>query len=130
MSMGHYAPDSNGLLAPIQPWLDDSEVSEILLNQPGEIYVEKCGKLQKYNVPEFDQRSVMRLFQLIANENSQEINEKKPLLSASLQDGSRLQIVLPPTAKYHTLSIRRKIVRNFSLTDYEKIQFYKHAAGF
>ena len=114
--MGHYAPDSNGLLAPIQSWLDDSEVSEILMNRPGEIYVEKYGKLQKYKVHEFDQRSVMRLFQLIANENAQEINEKKPLLSASLQDGSRLQIVLPPTAKYHTLSIRRKIVRNFSLT--------------
>lgn len=38
--MGHFAPDSNGLLAPIQPWLEDSEVSEILMNQPGEIYVE------------------------------------------------------------------------------------------
>ncbi|MFM2322050.1 MAG: Legionella vir-like protein LvhB11 [Pseudomonadota bacterium] len=128
--MGSYAPDSSGLLAPIQPWLDDSDVSEILMNQPGEIYVEKLGKLRKYNVPELDQRSVMRLFQLIANENSQEINEKKPLLSASLQDGSRLQIVLPPTAKYHTLSIRRKIVRNFSLADYEKIRFYQHAVAF
>ena len=128
--MGSYAPDSSGLLAPIQAWLDDSEVSEILLNKPGEIYVEKCGKLQKYEVPEFDQRSVMRLLQLIANENAQEISEKKPLLSASLQDGSRLQIVLPPTAKYHTLSIRRKIVRNFSLEDYEKIQFYQHAVAF
>ena len=77
--MGQYAPDSKGLLAPIQPWLEDSEVSEILLNQPGEIYVEKCGRLQKYKVPEFDQRSVMRLFQLIANENAQEINEKKTI---------------------------------------------------
>ncbi|KAF5279908.1 hypothetical protein FQR65_LT15143 [Abscondita terminalis] len=130
INMGCYAPDSIGLLAPIQAWLEDSEISEILMNQPGEIYVEKYGKLQKYNVPEFDQRSVMRLFQLIANENAQEISEKKPLLSASLQDGSRLQIVLPPTAKYHTLSIRRKIVRNFSLEDYEKIQFYKHAVAF
>ncbi len=74
--MGSYAPDSSGLLAPIQPWLDDSDVSKILLNKPGEIYVEKCGKLKKYQVPEFDQRSVMRLFQLIANENAQEISEK------------------------------------------------------
>lgn len=44
--MGCYAPDSIGLLAPIQTWLEDNEVSEILMNQPGEIYVEKYGKLQ------------------------------------------------------------------------------------
>jgi len=49
--MGHYAPDSSGLLAPIQHWLADSEVSEILMNQPGEIYVEKYGKLQKLKSP-------------------------------------------------------------------------------
>ncbi len=128
--MGTYAPTSTGLLEPLKPWLSDPEVSEILMNKPNEIYVEKHGQLQRENIPEFDQRRVMMLFQLIANESRQEVSEKKPLLSASLQDGSRVQIILPPTAKHHTLSIRRKVVRNFNLADYDKSNFYQDAQPF
>ncbi len=128
--MGHYAPTSDGLLAPLQPWLDDPEVAEILLNQPGEIYVEKKGRLERFDVPAFNERSVQSVFQLIANENRQELGEHKPLLSASLKDGSRVQIVLPPTAKYPTLSIRRKVVRHFTLDDYRHIDFYRKATAF
>lgn len=128
--MSQYAPDSSGLLKPLKPWLEDNEVSEVLLNKPGEAYIEKKGILKRVDVPQFDQRTVMRLFQLIANENSQEISEKKPLLSASLRDGSRIQIVLPPTAKCPTLSIRRKVIQNFTLDDYDGIGFYKQAVPF
>lgn len=128
--MGSFAPSSVGLLEPLDPWLQDTKVSEILLNQPGEVYVEKEGKLNRFDVPSLNERAVQMLFQLIANENAQELSAKKPLLSASLQDGSRVQIVLPPTAKTHTLSIRRKVVRNFSLDDYDDLNFYKYAAPF
>jgi len=103
--MSHFAPESTGLLAPLKRWLDDGEVSEILINKPGEIYVEKNGALTQFEVKEFNSQAIQRLFQLIANENNQELHEKKPLLSASLQDGSRVQIVLPPTAKHLTLAI-------------------------
>lgn len=128
--MTNYAPNSTGLLEPLKRWLMDREISEILLNKPGEIYIEKRGVLQRVDVPAFNQRTVMRLFQLIANENCQEISEKKPLLSGSLRDGSRIQIVLPPTARHLTLSIRRKVIRNFSLDDYEKINFYQQVTSF
>ena len=128
--MGNFAPSSEGLLAPIAPWLEDKAVSEILLNKPGEIYVEKAGELQRFDVPEFNERAISMLFQLIANENKQTISEKKPLLSASLKDGSRVQVVLPPTAKHHTLSIRRKVVRHLTLADYDQLQFYNHAENF
>ena len=100
--MGSFAPSSVGLLEPLDPWLQDTKVSEILLNKPGEVYVEKEGKLNRFDVPSLNERAVQMLFQLIANENAQELSAKKPLLSASLQDGSRVQIVLPPTAKTHT----------------------------
>jgi type IV secretion system protein VirB11 len=128
--MGNFAPSSTGLLEPLKLWLQDSKVSEILLNRPGEVYVEKSGKLKRFDVPALNERAVMMLFQLIANENRQEMSEKKPLLSASLQDGSRVQIVLPPTAKTHTLSIRRKVARNFTLADYDRLKFYKDAVIF
>ena len=128
--MGDYAPTSEGLLAPLKPWLDDTTVSEILLNTPQEIYVEKQGALQRFDVPALDERALMMLFQLIANENSQTLNEKSPLLSASLQDGSRIQIVLPPTAKAQTLSIRRKVLRHVNLDDYQALRFYQHAKPF
>jgi type IV secretion system protein VirB11 len=128
--MANYAPTSSGLLAPLAPWLEDNQVAEILLNKPQEIYVEKDGLLVNHTIKELDQRTLDRLFQLIANENQQEISDKQPLLSASLLDGSRVQLVLPPTAKYHTFSIRRKVVKNFTLDDYQKIHFYKDARSF
>lgn len=128
--MRGFAPSSVGLLEPLRPWLQDATVSEILLNRPGEVYVEKAGKLHRFDVPSFNERTVHTLFQLIANENAQELSAKKPLLSASLPDGSRVQIVLPPTAKTHTLSIRRKVARNFSLQDYDRLDFYNDAVSF
>jgi len=128
--MANYAPTSAGLLEPLSPWLLDNQIAEILLNKPQEIYVEKNGELTRHGIKELDARMLDMLFQLLANENHQEINETKPLLSASLIDGSRVQLVLPPTAKCHTLSIRRKVIRNFILEDYKKIGFYKNAKSF
>ena len=69
---------------------------------------------------------MQRLFQLIANENSQQLSEQHPLLSGSLADGSRIQLCIPPNTKSHTLSIRRKIVNNFFLSDYQATNFYSH----
>ncbi len=128
--MGEFAPHSDGLLAPLTPWLQDAEVSEILLNQPGEVYVEKQGGMTRFAVPALNERTLRRLFQLIANENRQTLSEQKPLLSASLQDGSRVQLVLPPTAQYHTLSIRRKVVKQLTLDDYDRLKFYRQAQSF
>ena len=122
--MSRYGPGADGLLKPVEKWINDPQISEILLNRPGEIWIEKDGALRDFTVPEFTESHLSRLFQLIANENAQIISKKNPLLSGSLQDGSRIQLCLPPTAKYHTLSIRRKTVRGFTLSDYEKNNFY------
>jgi type IV secretion system protein VirB11 len=122
--MTHYSPGSAGLLKPIESWLADPEVSEILLNQPQEIWVEKQGRLVSHVVPEFTESHLSRLFQLIANENQQRFSIEFPLLSGSLSDGSRVQLCLPPTSKHYAFAIRRKVVRNFSLSDYNKGHFY------
>jgi type IV secretion system protein VirB11 len=119
-----YAPSSTGLLEPLKKWLDNPGVSEILVNKPCEVFVEESGKIKRHSVKELNEMLLERLFLMIANENQQEISERKPLLSGSLLDGSRVQLVLPPTAKHHTLSIRRKVVRNFEFCDYQKSNFF------
>ena len=106
--MTHYSPGSSGLLKPIDPWLSDPEVSEILLNQPQEIWIEKQGRLISHSVPEFTEAHLSRLFQLIANENQQRLSSEFPLLSGSLSDGSRVQLCLPPTAKHYAFAICRR----------------------
>ncbi|MFN3233803.1 MAG: P-type DNA transfer ATPase VirB11 [Gammaproteobacteria bacterium] len=120
-----FAPTSQGLLSVIKPWLDDPEVSEIMLNRPKEIVVEKKGKMQFFEVPALNERLIANLFQLIANENQQNFNAKQPLLSGSLLDGSRIQLILPPTAKHASFAIRRQVVRHFSLQDYDKQKIYR-----
>jgi len=122
--MTHYSPGSSGLLKPLETWLSDPEVSEILLNQPQEVWIEKQGKLILHPVPEFTEAHLSRLFQLIANENQQRLSSEFPLLSGSLSDGSRVQLCLPTTSKNYTFAIRRQVARNFSLSDYNKGHFY------
>jgi type IV secretion system protein VirB11 len=119
-----------GLLAPIQVLLDDDEISEILINRPQEVFFEKSGKLKSLPVAELTERHLSHIFQLIASENEQIFDEEYPLLSASLSDGSRVQLVLPPTSVFPTLSIRRKVVKNFIFQDYEKTNFFNYAKGF
>ncbi len=125
-----YKPSSSGLLAPIQSWLEDPKVTEILLNKPQEIFVEKAGFMKRYVIPKYDIITLNRLFQLIANENQQELSAKKPMLSGSLLDGSRVQLVLPPVARYHCFSIRRKVVNKKSLNEYQAEKFYNHTLPF
>lgn len=128
--MTGYLPGSAGLLAPLDPYLRDKQVSEILVNRPGEIWVEKGGEMVRYACAAFHEIHLLRLFQLLAAENAQTLDDKHPLLSGSLQDGSRVQLVMTPTARYPALSIRRKVVRHFSLEDYQDTPFYQQARGF
>lgn len=126
--MGSYLPTSAGLLEPIRSFLEDALVSEILINRPGEIYVEKKGQMQAHAVPAFNERMLMALFQLIANENNQAMDERKPLLSGSLLDGTRVQLVTFPVSRYPVMSLRRKVGLARELADYEQDPvFYAHA---
>ena len=125
-----FSPGAMGLLTPIQSLLEDDQVSEILINRPQEVFYEKAGRLEVLLIPELTERHLAHVFQLIASESEQILDEAHPLLSASLSDGSRVQLVLSPTSVYPTLSIRRKIVRSFLLKDYEKSQFFENGKKF
>ncbi len=128
--MVSFAPGSEGLLAPLNPWLADGSVNEIIVNQPEEVWIETTGQWQRHKVPELTITLLQDLCQLIANENQQRLNERFPLLSATLADGSRVQIVLPPTAKHITLAIRRQAMKRLQLDDYEQQDFYGQVQPF
>jgi type IV secretion system protein VirB11 len=130
VALKRYAPGSEGLLAPLLPWLVDGEVSEILMNQPGEVFIEKRGEMTRFDVPALNRTHLRHLFTFIANENKQSLSEDDPLLSGNLFDGTRVQLVMPPASKYHALSIRRHAIKKMDLSDFSKTNFYTRAIPF
>lgn len=128
--MSQFAPGSEGLLAPLKPWLDNPTVSEILINRPGEVFIEQRGEMTAHELSVLTARHLKHLFTLLANENQQGLNEASPMLSGNLQDGSRVQLVIPPAAKHYTLSIRRQAIVARSLNDYAASGFYQQIKPF
>lgn len=85
-------------LGPIEPLLADGGVSDILINGPYQIYVERSGRLQRTDVQFRDNDHLVNVAQRIAASIGRRVDETSPLCDARLQDGSRVNIVLPPLA--------------------------------
>ena len=111
------APGSGGVepsaleltLRALHPLLSDPDVTEVCINRPNEAFVETCGGWRRVCLPFADFDWCRRLAKLVANSTRQRIDESSPLLSGSLPDGERVQIVLPPatTPGCVALTIRR-----------------------
>jgi type IV secretion system protein VirB11 len=125
-----FAPGVVGLLAPLQDFLEDSSVSEILINRPNEVFVETKGQMVRFDIPALSPQYLRRLFLMIANENQQTLSESSPILSGNLFDGSRVQLVIPPASLHETLSIRKFVVQQLDFEDYEQRNFFKDAKPF
>jgi type IV secretion system protein VirB11 len=125
-----FSPGSDGLLAPLKPFLENKGVSEILINKPKEVFVECQGMMEQHIIPALDGRHLAHLFGFIANENRSVLNTANPILSGSLTDGSRVQLVITPAAKYPALSIRRTSIKKMTLDDYRGTAFYSLARSF
>ena len=130
MEVALFKPGSEGLLSPFLPWLVDKAVSEILVNKPQEVFIEKQGKMTRYELPILTALHLKRLFIFIANENGQALRQEQPMLSGNLYDGSRVQLVIPPAAQHYTLSIRRKSIAQMTLTQYGQTPFFNSANAF
>jgi type IV secretion system protein VirB11 len=113
----------NTYLLPIKKVLEEDNVSEISINKPGEIWVEKLGEMRLVIVPEFDYIHLHGLAKLVAQFTDQMISEERPLLSATLPNGFRIQIVFPPSCEKGiiAISIRKPNVVQWTLDDYEKM---------
>lgn len=85
-------------LGPIEPLLKDSTVTEVMVNGPKAIYVERMGKLQKTDAQFQDTAHLMTVVDKIVTPLGRHIDEASPLVDARLKDGSRVNIIIPPLA--------------------------------
>ncbi len=113
-------------LEPLKRWLQDSKVSEIWINKPGQVIIEASGRRETFDVPELTYESLESMSTAIARFASDTVGELKPILSALLPDGERIQIVMPPACSFGTISmtIRRPSSVRFTLQDYSKSGFF------
>jgi pilus assembly protein CpaF len=95
-------------LGPLEPLLADPEVSDILVNNSSQVYVEKFGKLQKTDICFRDDRHLLQIIERIVSKVGRRIDESSPYVDARLPDGSRVNAIIPPLAiDGPALSIRR-----------------------
>src|SRR6266446_2270121 len=103
-------------LGPLEPLLQDDEITDILVNGPFDIYVERQGKLEKTDARFRDAQHVVNVAQRIATAVGRRIDEASPMVDARLADGSRVNIVLPPLVlNGGTISIRKFAKQNITL---------------
>jgi pilus assembly protein CpaF len=95
-------------LGPLEPLLADPTVSDILVNAPHNIYIERRGKLERTGVEFKDDEHLMRVIERIVSSVGRRIDESSPMVDARLKDGSRVNAIIPPLAlDGPVLSIRR-----------------------
>ena len=103
-------------LGPLEPLLDDEGITDILVNGPSQVYVERRGKLELTDVKFRDNRHVMNIATRIVSIIGRRIDESSPLVDARLEDGSRVNIIIPPLAiDGPSISIRKFAEKKITL---------------
>jgi type IV secretion system protein VirB11 len=110
-------------LAPLDALFAEEGIQEISINRPGEAWVEKFGDMRREELPAMTLDHMRALAHLVAQSTSQVISEEKPLLSATLPGGYRIQIVFPPACADNgvAMSIRKQTAMDLSLDGYAKL---------
>jgi pilus assembly protein CpaF len=107
---------------PIEPLLKDDSVSEIMVNGPRQVYVERSGKLVLSDATFQDDDHVMRVIDRIVSPLGRRIDESSPMVDARLPDGSRINAVIPPISLVGPTLTIRKFARD-PLTSEDLIRF-------
>jgi pilus assembly protein CpaF len=95
-------------LGPLEPFMHDPTVSDILVNGPRTVYVERFGRLEETDVVFADNAHLIQIIQRIAAHVGRRVDEMSPMVDARLPDGSRVNAIIPPLAlDGPVLSIRR-----------------------
>src|SRR5260221_6355475 len=95
-------------LAPLEPLLKDPTISDILVNRFDRVYVERAGKLEITSFSFKDNQHLMQIIDRIVSRIGRRVDESSPMVDARLQDGSRVNAIIPPLALDGAcLSIRR-----------------------
>jgi len=108
-------------LAPLARFLDQDDVTDLHINRPNEVWIERLGGItERFDVDDLSDTVLLRLARQIAAVSSQGINRKNPLLAARLPSGERVQVAIPPATRAHlAISIRKHVVSTPALESYE-----------
>ena len=105
-------------LGPLEILMKDAEVSDILVNTPQYVYVERYGKLEKTDVRFRDDAHLMQIIERIVTRVGRRVDESSPMVDARLADGSRVNAIIPPLAlDGPILSIRRFGAERLTIND-------------
>lgn len=95
-------------LGPLEPLMSDPTVSDVLVNGPKTVYVERFGRLEKVDLQFEDEAHLLRIIQRIVGRVGRRVDETAPMVDARLADGSRVNVIIRPLAlDGSVLSIRR-----------------------
>jgi len=99
-------------LAPVSQYLKDDSVTEVMINGPKQIFIERAGQVEAVDSKFEDEQALMAAVRNISQYVGRPISEEAPFLDARLPDGSRIHAVVPPVAKNGTTVCIRKFSKN------------------
>src|SRR5213080_869419 len=103
---------------PIEPLLRDDSVTEIMINAPDRVYIERGGKLEHTPVRFVDDSHIMRIVDKIVSQVGRRVDEASPMVDARLPDGSRVNAIIPPLAlNGTTVTIRKFSSKRLAISD-------------
>lgn len=112
-------PFLDAYLEPFRRWLAEDDVTELLVNRPGEVWIEQRGQMTRHQAPKVNDALLQRLAEQVARISNQGINRERPLLAAMLPNGARVQFVAPTATRAHwALAIRRHCLLDLPLEAY------------
>ncbi len=119
-------------LGPLEDLLADESVTEIMVNGPNQVYVERRGKLQLTDMQFMDDSSVMAVIERIVSPIGRRIDESQPYVDARLADGSRVNAIIPPLSlSGPTLTIRKFAKKTLTVEDFVRFGTWtRNAAEF
>ncbi len=105
-------------LGPLEPLLADDSITEIMVNGPKKVFIERAGKVQRVNLAFESDEHLMRIIERIVAPLGRRIDESSPTVDARLKDGSRVNAVIPPIAlNGPTLTIRKFFKKPLTIED-------------
>src|SRR5258708_14576186 len=126
MSAAEKLPPADGVdpfleayIEPFRGWLAQPDVTEILVNRLGEVWIEQRGRMTRHVASKVDDSLLQRLAEQVARVSNQGISRERPLLAAMLPSGARVQFVAPTATRAHwALAIRRHCLIDLPLDAY------------
>ena len=108
--MTMYSESLRAFLKPVLAYLDDDSVSEIMINAPDDIWIERRGRIYKTEA-RFTEEGLLGAARNMAQFVGRTLSDERPRLDARLPDGSRIHVVRPPIARRGTTMSIRKFSR-------------------